>query len=56
MQKPIVHQEVPAFDQQTQYVVEITPVELEDCIYIGCEVRQMELEDERGIDGTAMVP
>jgi len=46
MEKLIVHGEVPEFDQQTQYVVELPPVEREDCIYIGCEVKDMELIDE----------
>ena len=43
MEKSIVHEIVPEFDQQTQYVVELDPVELEDCIFIGCEVRTMEI-------------
>jgi hypothetical protein len=51
MEKLIVHVEVPEFDQQTQYVVEKEPVELEDCIFIGCEVRDMEPEKETNMEG-----
>lgn len=46
MEKSIVHEIVPEFDQETQYVIELEPVELEDCIFIGCEVRTIEVETE----------
>ena len=45
MEKSIVHEIVPEFDQQTQYVVELDPVELKDCIFIGCEVRTIEVDE-----------
>lgn len=46
MDKKIVHQKVPEFDQQSQYVVELEPVEMDDHIYIGCEVRDMPEQDD----------
>lgn len=49
MEKLIVHAEVPEFDQQTQYVIELPPEEREDCIFIGCEVRDMDLSEDTGI-------
>lgn len=47
MQKPIVHQPVPNYDQQTQYVVELSPVEYEDHIFIGCQVLDMPPEEDQ---------
>ena len=46
--KPIIRQEVPQYDQCTQYVVELEPVEYEDHVYVGCEVREMEVEVDDG--------
>lgn len=46
MEKQVIHAEVPSYDQQCQYVVELPPVEYGDHIFIGCEVRDMELDNE----------
>ena len=43
--KPDVYQEIPDYDQETQYVVQLEPIELEDCIYYAVEVRDLDLDD-----------
>jgi len=48
MQKPIITAPVPEYDQQRQYVIELDPVEYEEHIYIGCEVRDMPPDEEQG--------
>lgn len=50
MQKPIVHAPVPEFDQTTQMVRELPPVEHEDHIFVGVEIVDLPPE-EGGIDG-----
>jgi len=45
--KPVVYEDVPLFDQETQYVVQSPPVDLGDHIYMGVEVREMEQDDEQ---------
>jgi len=45
--KPVVYEDVPLFDQETQYVIQQPPVDLGDHIYIGVEVREMEQVDEQ---------
>jgi hypothetical protein len=47
--KPIVYAPVPEFDQLTQYVIQLPPVDMGDHIYVGNEVRQMEIEEEPGM-------
>lgn len=44
--KPIAYAEIPTFDESTQYVVQLAPVEETDSIYIGIEIKQLELTDE----------
>lgn len=44
--KPVVYEDVPLFDQETQYVVQSPPVDLGDHIYMGCEVRKIEQVDD----------
>lgn len=44
--KPVVYEDVPMFDQETQYVVQSPPVDLGDRIYMGCEVREIEQVDD----------
>ena len=46
--KPIVCADIPEFDQTTQYIVQVAPVEKEDCIYFGIEIRQLELGEDEG--------
>ena len=45
--KPVMYEDVPLFDQETQYVIQQPPVDLGDHIYIGVEVREMEQVDEQ---------
>lgn len=47
--KPVVYEDVPLFDQMTQYVVQQDPVDVGSHIFMGCEVRQMEIEEEPGM-------
>jgi len=42
-----VYEDVPLFDQETQYVIQQPPVDLGDHIYMGVEVREMEQDDEQ---------
>jgi len=44
--KPVVYEDVPLFDQETQYVVQSPPVDLGDHIYMGVEVREVEQVDD----------
>lgn len=49
--KPIVYAEIPEFDESTQYVVQLEPVEETDNIYIGVEIKQLELTNEGDVFG-----
>lgn len=42
--KPVVFGEIPEFDQETQAVYQVGPVEREDDIYVGVEIRYVELD------------
>lgn len=42
MEKPIVYAEIPVYDQLTQYVVQLDPVDMGDHIFVGVEVRDIE--------------
>ena len=44
--KPVVYEDVPLFDQETQYVVQQAPVDAGTHIYMGVEVREMEKTDD----------
>lgn len=46
MEKEIVYADIPEFDQATQYVVQLPPVEMADAIYYGVEVKELEIVDE----------
>lgn len=48
MQKPIVYGPIPVFDQCTQAVFQTEPVEMEDRIEIGVEVRDIEIVEGGG--------
>ena len=48
--KPVVYEDVPLFDQETQYVVQSPPVDLGDHIYMGVEVLDLELDDDEGTE------
>ncbi len=44
--KPEVYQEIPDYDQETQYVIQLPPVELDNGdIYYGIEIREVELTE-----------
>jgi hypothetical protein len=46
--EPIVYAEIPEFNQETQAVFQLPPVERDDHIYVGVEVRDVELDEEIG--------
>ena len=48
--KPVVYDDVPLFDQETQYVVQSPPVDAGDYIYMGVEVLDLELDDDEGTE------
>ena len=44
--KPEVYQEIPDYDQETQYVIQLPPVELDNGdIYYGVEIKELEIDD-----------
>ena len=43
--KPVVFQEIPVFDQATQYVEQKDPIDREDDIYFGVSVLTMAVDD-----------
>ena len=45
MQKPIIYAEIPEFNQCSQAIYQLEPVETEDHVYIGVEV--VDLPEER---------
>ena len=41
-----IYQEIPQNDQETQYVIQLPPVELDNGdIYYGIEIRELELTE-----------
>ena len=41
-----IYQEIPQFNQETQYAIQLPPVELENGdIYYGIEVKDLEIDD-----------
>ena len=43
--KPVIHAEIPTFDESTQYIVQTTPVDEGDRIYVGVEVCSLPVDD-----------
>jgi len=43
--KPVVFQEIPAFDQSTQYVEQADPIDRGEDIYFGVEVKTMQVDN-----------
>ena len=41
MSKPIVYDLIPEFDQETQAVFQVEPVDMGDHIFVGVEVRDV---------------
>ena len=48
--KPVVFGEIPEFDQETQAVYQIGPVEREDDIYVGVEIRYVEVDESETME------
>jgi hypothetical protein len=46
MQKPIIYAEIPEFNQETQAVFQLEPVDMGDYIYAGNEVRGLPPQEE----------
>ena len=46
MEKEKRYEEIPAYNQETQYVVEREPVDMGEYIFIGLEVKDMENDTE----------
>ena len=46
MEKEKRYEETPAYNQETQYVVEKAPVDMGDYFYVGLEVKDMEIDAE----------
>ena len=44
MEKEKRYEEIPAYNQETQFVVEREPVDMGDYLYIGLEVKDMEMD------------
>ena len=41
-----IYEEIPQYDQETQYVIQLPPVELDNGdIYYGIEVKELEIDD-----------
>ena len=48
--KPIVYAPIPdMFDQATQYVVQLMPVEKADHIFVGIKVKTLVVEDNKDL-------
>lgn len=43
--KPVEYAEIPNFDQTTQYIIQTAPVDKGDHIFIGIEIKQLELDE-----------
>ena len=46
MEKEKRYEDIPAYNQETQYVVEREPVDMGEYIFIGLEVKDMENDTE----------
>ena len=44
--KPIIYAEIPEFNQSTQYIIQLEPVEQGDCIYYGVEIKELPPSEE----------
>lgn len=48
MQKPIIYAPIPQFNQETQAVFQLEPVDKGDYIEVGVEVRDLPPQEEGG--------
>ena len=46
--KPVVYAEIPEYDQETQAVFELPPVDNGDHIFVGLKVREVPRDDVDG--------
>ena len=46
MQKPIIYAEIPEFDQMTQAVFQMEPVDMGGYIFVGNEVKELPPSEE----------
>ena len=46
MEKEKRYEEIPTYNQETQFVVEREPVDMGEYIFIGLEVKDMEIDAE----------
>ena len=44
MEKEKRYEEIPPYNQETQYIVEREPVDMGEYIFIGLEVKDMEMD------------
>lgn len=47
MEKEKRYAEIPEYNQEMQYVIEKTPVDMGDYIFIDLEVKDMEIDNEQ---------
>ena len=50
MEKEKRYEEIPAYNQETQFVVEREPVDMGDYFYIGLEVKDVEIDENNPYD------
>lgn len=43
--KPVVYEDVPLFDQEREYVIQLPPVDVGTHIFMGIEVKELPLEE-----------
>ena len=48
--KQIIYEPVPEFNQETQYMTQGDPVEKDDCIYYPCVVHDLPPEEDINIE------
>lgn len=48
--KPVVYEDVPLFDQTRYYVVQQAPADAGNHIFMGIEMREMEIEENEFIE------
>lgn len=46
MEKEKRYEEIPAYNQEAQFVVEREPVDMGDYLYIGLEVKDVEIDTD----------
>jgi hypothetical protein len=51
MQKPIIYAEIPEFDQITQAVFQINPVDMGDHIFVSVEIVDLPPQEGEAIEG-----